>query len=84
MTAKEALAEWVGGLSEAEAAAYLEKVQPRTDEATRIAEGPARAARLRAMFARWEAEGPAMDEAQWEEFRDALESDRLSDRPLFS
>ena len=36
------------------------------------------------MFARWEAEGPAMDEAQWEEFRDALESDRLSDRPLFS
>lgn len=84
MTAKEALAEWVSGLTEAEAAAYLQKVRREAAEATRLAEGPAHAARLRAMFARWESEGPAMDEAQWEEFRVALESDRLSDRPLFS
>ena len=69
-------------MSEAEAAAYLEKVQPQ--KPPKKPTGPANAARLRAMFARWEAEGPAMDEAQWEEFRAALESDRLSNRPLFS
>lgn len=84
MTAKEALAEWLGGLTEAEAATYLERLQREAAEASRVAEGPARAAKLRAMFSRWEAEGPAMDDAEWEELRSSLEADRLSHRPLFS
>ena len=83
MTAKEALAEWVGGLSEAEAAAYLTKVCPEVDDAAPVVEPPSGADQLLALFARWDAEGPSMTEEQWNTFAANLEEDRLSYRKRF-
>ena len=77
MTAKEALAEWVGGLSEADAAAYLEKVQPEAREA---AECPPADDPLLRFLARTRDRGPSMTDAQWDAFAENLEADRLSYR----
>ena len=81
VTAKESLVEWVGGLSEAEAAAYLQKVCPEVDVAAPVAglgDDP-----LLALLARWDAEGPSMTEEQWNMFAANLEEDRLSYRKRF-
>jgi len=77
VTAKEALAEWVGGLSEAEAAAYLRNVQP---EAGGAVECPPTDDPLLRFLARTRDEGPSMTDAQWDAFAENLEADRLSYR----
>ncbi|MEP7215390.1 MAG: hypothetical protein ABI782_04005 [Anaerolineaceae bacterium] len=79
MTAKEALAEWVEGLSEAEAAAELRRVRPGAchPETASVDNHP-----LIQLLRRTRAH-PAMTEEEWNTFAANLEADRLSYRKRF-
>ena len=51
--------------------------------AVRSVQGAAKAARIRALFAKWAAEDPTHDQTVWKGMVDDVEENRLSDRRRF-